>query len=390
MRTQPWYVHYAANDLDSARLLLKERLKEHEDELPTLLYYAETLRRLKKHAAADSVADKALSLDPNSGFALRIKGGLRDAQFTGTDSVSGRDSSVYYYRKAIEVDPDDCVTWELLWIAAMEEGDSAGERSALRHLHSCGIYTQTAYAYARWLLGLLPDSAVLITNGDMDTYPLRVLQVAERFRPDVAVVNVSLLNLESYYRYVCRYHGIPMAFADDELGEIEHRLNDGEVETIAEQFVSGWIDLASRGQLDRPLCAAITVSRRLLPEELTQRLSLKGPYYLLADTLDMYGDPETLEAAVRFVDVDKLSGPFISDKIVSPLLLNVKNKRPLDANFVATALYAALGYQKAQRPDKAVEMLDWAEAYLEAVGNEHSEMADKLQLMRTRIVGDAQ
>ncbi len=390
VRTHQWYVHYADNDLDSACPLLERRLQEHEDELPTLLYYAETLRRLKRLAAADSVADRALSIDEHSGFAWRIKGDIRNPQFTGKDSVFSGDSSVYYYRKAIEVDPDECMTWELLWIAAMREGDSAQEHSALRHLHTCGTYTESAYEFARWLLGLLPDSAVLLTNGDMDTYPLRVLQAAKQWREDVAVVNVSLLNLRHYYRYVCRYQGIPAALDDDQVEAIEHHVVNGEVETIAAQFLSGWTDLAGRGQFGRPLCVAVTVSKKLLPDQLRQTMALKGPYYLMADTADPYGDPETLEAAVRFLDIEKLKGPFIRDDVVSPILLKAQGGRSLDANFVAAALSAAIGYARTRQNEKALAMAEWAEAYLDTVGNCTPAFVNKVQMLRTHILDGAQ
>lgn len=388
LRTQPWYSHYADNDLDSACVLLEGRLDKHKDELPTLLYYAETLRRLKRLTAADSVVDRALAIDERSGFGWRIKGDIRNAQFTGSDSVFSGDSSVYYYRKATEVDPNDCVTWELLWITAMREGDSAREHSALRHLHTCGTYTRSAYEFARWLLSLLPDSAVLLTNGDMDTYPLRVLQEAKQLRRDVAVVNVSLLNLKEYYRYVCRYQGIPTTFTDDELAAVEHRLADGEVETIAAQLLSGWIERAKLEQFGRPLCAAVTVSKNLLPTEFREAMALKGPYFLMTDSEDPYGDPDTLEAAVRLLDIDELAGPFISDDVVSPVMLKVRGTRSLDANFLAAALSAAIGYKKAQQDGKALGMVEWVEAYLTAVGNDDANLADKVRMLRAHIAGD--
>jgi hypothetical protein len=41
-------------------------------------------------------------------------------------------------------------------------------------------------------------SRILFTQGDMDTYPLLYLQTVEGLRQDVIVVNVSLLNENSY------------------------------------------------------------------------------------------------------------------------------------------------------------------------------------------------
>jgi hypothetical protein len=44
----------------------------------------------------------------------------------------------------------------------------------------------------------LPEGAVLITNGDNDTFPPLTLQAGMAMRPDVAVVNRHLLNLEDF------------------------------------------------------------------------------------------------------------------------------------------------------------------------------------------------
>lgn len=44
----------------------------------------------------------------------------------------------------------------------------------------------------------LPKGAVLITNGDNDTFPPLALQAGMDFRKDVIIINRSLLNLESY------------------------------------------------------------------------------------------------------------------------------------------------------------------------------------------------
>ncbi len=47
------------------------------------------------------------------------------------------------------------------------------------------------------LIGL-PEGAILFTNGDNDTYPALALQAGMGLRKDVAVLNMSLLNLEDY------------------------------------------------------------------------------------------------------------------------------------------------------------------------------------------------
>jgi len=54
------------------------------------------------------------------------------------------------------------------------------------------------------------QDAILITSGDNDTYPALVLQYARGIRSDVAVLNNSLLSIESYRNIYFRELGIPL------------------------------------------------------------------------------------------------------------------------------------------------------------------------------------
>lgn len=51
---------------------------------------------------------------------------------------------------------------------------------------------------ARLLLESCPINAILITEGDNDTYPLLFLQLVEQLRPDILVINRHLLHLPRY------------------------------------------------------------------------------------------------------------------------------------------------------------------------------------------------
>jgi hypothetical protein len=52
--------------------------------------------------------------------------------------------------------------------------------------------------FARNLLEPLPPRAILLTNGDNDSFPLWYMQQAENVRPDVTVLNLPLLNTGFY------------------------------------------------------------------------------------------------------------------------------------------------------------------------------------------------
>jgi hypothetical protein len=87
---------------------------------------------------------------------------------------------------------------------------------------SAGIYN--------WCYNMLmscDDNAVLITHGDNDTYPTLVLQMAKDIRPDVKVMNLHLLQLDSYRNECFKSAGIaPFTGTMDEAGAYFPYLKD--------------------------------------------------------------------------------------------------------------------------------------------------------------------
>ena len=70
-----------------------------------------------------------------------------------------------------------------------------------------------------------PPNAIILTNGDNDTYPPLAMQVLRGLRPDVAIVNLSLLNTTWYIRYQ-RDHGVPIPLTDAVIDTLRMKPNN--------------------------------------------------------------------------------------------------------------------------------------------------------------------
>lgn len=120
---------------------------------------------------------------------------------------------------AAELDPFFIDPWFSLVVHYMERGDRERMEIALRHLLEAGAIAEEIMDYSFNMLLGLEREAILITNGDNDTYPGWVLNYLLDHRPDVLIVNRSLLNT-SWYPIRMIEEGLPVFITKTELEEL--------------------------------------------------------------------------------------------------------------------------------------------------------------------------
>jgi len=118
-----------------------------------------------------------------------------------------------------------------------------------------------AHYYGWNLLSFLEEDAILITNGDNDTFPLWYLQEVEGLRKDVEIVNLSLVQINWYVRQL-KERGLPLSFTFEEIDRMHpywaRDPDTGQLRLVTLRDITIH-DLIRENNLERPVYFAVTV-----------------------------------------------------------------------------------------------------------------------------------
>ncbi|MBU2500198.1 hypothetical protein KJ682_02600 [bacterium] len=303
-------------DMDAAVAELKKALAADSQDADAHAWMAEALRRQGKYGDALAEARLALAVAPDHAMALAVMGDLLNPQFTGDADIQDRDECIRLYRAALTSDPYDPQGLMGLCVWAIRMGDTVTGTACLTAMTEAGLWTDPLMALARWMLDSAPPRAILLLNGDADSFPVWILQ-DQGIRPDVLACNLSLLNLDDY-RSRLALAGLPVP-----PDHLQHQRNpDGGVHTIAMQ-VLGYLEQRARdGALDRPLAYATTVHTGNLPEGLPHHSHLRGGVFVY-DPEDriMLIDLEETRRTMAMVPPELMAGAWVSARERSPVRL---------------------------------------------------------------------
>jgi tetratricopeptide (TPR) repeat protein len=144
-------------------------------------------------------------------------------------------------------------------------------------------------------LSFVDRNAIIITNGDADTFPIRYLQIAEDLRTDIDVVCLPMLMSPEYVRLL-KDRGVPMTLTEagvDALSPFAFipREVAGRTATNMADFVL--FDIINESRDERPIYFAVTVADY---RGFYDNLSLEGVVFRLVDEV---GKHQTDLDAVR-------------------------------------------------------------------------------------------
>lgn len=211
-------------------------------------------------------AQQAVRADPNFADGHLLVGGASTKMYCGSQSEDPA-AAIRAMEMALSLDPTADEPHYNLSILKLLQGDRAGAEKHFAALIDDGHLPEPLADFGYNLLVGLEPNAILLTNGDNDTYPLLALQAARSFRRDVLVVNLSLLNLLEYRKLLREGpNGAPVPLLE---GEKEGPTSPAAVKGLVKALTeAGW---------KRPFYAAVTVDRSRL--DLPSQLTLEGLVY---------------------------------------------------------------------------------------------------------------
>jgi hypothetical protein len=349
---------YRQNQLAAALPFFEAAVTADSANPTTLAWLAETLRRLEQGERAVTVARRALKLSPCHAFAHAVIGTAYNPQFgIGLDNY---DSVWVHLKRAVECDPDDGNAWLNIWGESLRRGDQRIEQQALGRLIDSKFLSRTALSYNRWILRDLPPNALLLSNGDLDTYPALALQLKEGVRRDVVVANAGMLNLWWYVLLLHARFGLPLP-PDSAALATRPMCGTGGADTVClGQLVQlEWRRQAADGRLRRPLAVMWADMVPPGPGVLVQTGAVVMVHGTARSTLDTAATWRSL----RGVDGRDFADPGVTaaDRSAVRLASDAQRGMPLHVAWIAVLYGEAL--VDAERLFEAQQVLEWVRRF---------------------------
>ena len=375
---EPALEQYSVNELAAALPLFQSVADAYPSEPDAHAWVAETARRMRRYDIVESEAQAALEIDDCNSFAHTVLGDAYRPELSGWERGDA-DRSWEHYMRAVECDPDDGNAWIGAWSGAMKRGDAALEERSLRRLVETDFLPSSVLAFNEWVLRSLPEDAILITNGDWDTFPALALQIVESLRADVAIVNRSLLNLPWYAELMSERHDIQLPMSSAEMERFQPFIgDDGTWVPLSDALVREWLGL---GRVSgRPLTFAATVDMKGF--RTSRPVQFAGAHWKVASgeesaELDMVAVRSALEA----VSGSDLIAPEVSVQDRSAIRRMAARNRGL----ARVVLHAGIRYAEAAidagDTELATEAIDWVEQFADDAGlvDEHRQGVERLR-----------
>ncbi len=164
---------------------------------------------------------------------------------------------LHYLYKAAEISPDDSRYFYDILINYVLACETKKIKEICAKIYANNDLPAAILNWGYNVLAGLDENAIIFAAGDNDTYALWLIQGAKNFRPDVMILNTSLILMEDYQKKVLTELNIP-ALTDEDQKLFPHIFKNNE---------------------ERPVYVAISAIRQFDDVEVKKNLYLTGLEY---------------------------------------------------------------------------------------------------------------
>lgn len=237
---------------------------------------------------------KARDIDPDCPSVLDR---LSHYEFNMVDKADAEavESSQEFARRALSLAPNDYGPHITLWTGCIVTGRVDEAQQHMREALRKGAFPTPLLDMAHNMLMSADTDAIVITNGDNDTFPLLALQAAQGIRRDVRVLNLSMSNIPQYATVLLAGKDGPLSKTDIDAAEKAWKADPGG-KLLSNRLVERLIAKRKNGELALPLYATITVyPTHIKSWQTTTRL--EGLLWRLGEEGVLWSEPEESEHA---------------------------------------------------------------------------------------------
>lgn len=260
-----------------------------------------------------------------------------------------------YLEKAYQLQPQKADTYYEFIVYDLLNGEDAKAKEFLEKLYESEDIATGLVNYNYNVMMSTEENAILFTNGDNDTYPCWMLQDVKGVRPDVTIMNISMIRKRPYLEKLLKKENLKV-----DLDNLPDPKNSNFTAELCKTF--------NRKYPEIPIYFALTVYEGFT-ESIADNLYLVGLAYKYSpdriDNIAMLKNNWENNLRLDYLNYDWYSSHYVATETIEKML---------NQNYIAPALSLFKHYKIAGESDKAEEMKQFALRIAKPAGKEDEVM----------------